>query len=253
VARIRQFQHKHNLEQDGIVGPSTYRRLLTEKQANQIEQSKHIICNNSKIPIDWDKVITFNDIGGYVAPKGSFKQAERTNINMFVVHFDVCLSSKSCFDVLKQRNLSVHFLIDNDGTIYQTLDTKHIAWHASGVNYASVGVEISNAFYKKFQSTYEKMGFGPRPLINDSIVHGKRLEEHLGFYDVQIKALKALCKSLNNGAGIQLKTPSKSIPRFTVVEEAENGIYQGVVHHYQITTNKIDSAGLDLQKVLKDL
>ena len=35
-------------------------------------------------------------------------------------------------------------------------------------NDRSVGVEISNAYYTKYQSWYEKRDFGPRPIITDA-------------------------------------------------------------------------------------
>lgn len=246
IEKIKAFQKQYGLAADGLVGANTYRRLMTELDAKNLDTNKHIICSGKLVPIEWEKVITFKDKNGLVAPEGSYKKADRKDIKMFVVHFDVCLSSQSCFNVLKQRNLSVPFLIDNDGTIYQTLDTQHIAWHAAGVNTQSVGVEISNAFYTKFQPSYVKMGFGPRPVHSDSKVHGQKIEEHLGFYPVQIQALKALCKALNVGLGIPLQTPASN----TVVPEVANGTYQGVVHHYQVTRNKIDSAGLDLSTVV---
>jgi len=249
ITKIKQFQQQYGLEPDGIVGPATYRRLMTEKEAKTIASQKYIICSGKEVPIEWNKVITFRDKNGFVAPEGTYKKANRTNINMLVVHFDVCLSSKSCFDVLKQRKISVPFLIDNDGSIYQTLDTQHIAWHAAGVNTNSVGVEISNAFYTKFQNSYEKMGLIPRPVISDSIVHGQKLDPHLGFYDIQIQALKALCKALNRGLGVKLQSPEST----TVVAEVVDGSYQGIIHHYQVTKNKIDSTGLDLTKLMEEI
>ncbi len=49
------------------------------------------------------------------------------------------------FEMLQDdRGLSVHFLLDLDGTIYQTLDLKERAWHATTSNDRSVGVEIAN-------------------------------------------------------------------------------------------------------------
>lgn len=66
-------------------------------------------------------------------------------VNQFVVHYDVCGTSRQCFRVLHDvRGLSVHFMLDVDGTIYQTLDLKERAWHASVANDSSVGVEIAN-------------------------------------------------------------------------------------------------------------
>ena len=66
-------------------------------------------------------------------------------VDQFVLHFDVCGVSRTCFLVLQDdRDLSVHFMLDVDGTIYQTLDLKERAWHATTSNDRSVGVEIAN-------------------------------------------------------------------------------------------------------------
>src|SRR5262249_37785543 len=53
-------------------------------------------------------------------------------------------SSKGCFEVLQERGLSVHFILDLDGTLYQTLDLKELAWHATIANSRSIGIEIAN-------------------------------------------------------------------------------------------------------------
>lgn len=260
ICNIKSFQKQCGLPETGIVDDSTFRRKLTDREAKDINFSASnpavIYCNDKPIPIRWNKVKTFKDKDGFVAREGSYKKAIlRRNPTMFVTHFDVCLSSKSCFDVLKQRNLSVHFMIDNDGTIYQTLDTKHIAWHAAGVNNASVGVEISNAYYQKYNKTYEQMGLEARPVITDSRIHGQKLEPHLGFYPVQIEAYKALVKALSVAHGIKLQTPIdvEGNQINTVVDDVANSKYNGIVHHFQITTNKIDSAGLDISKVIKEI
>jgi len=66
-------------------------------------------------------------------------------VDQFVLHFDVCGTSRQCFRVLHDfRGLSVHFMLDIDGTIYQTLDVKERAWHATTSNDRSVGIEIAN-------------------------------------------------------------------------------------------------------------
>ncbi|HEY1686090.1 MAG TPA: N-acetylmuramoyl-L-alanine amidase [Tepidisphaeraceae bacterium] len=66
-------------------------------------------------------------------------------VDQFVIHYDDCGTSQVCFRVLQdQRNLSVHFMLDLDGTIYQTLDLQERAWHATISNDRSVGIEIAN-------------------------------------------------------------------------------------------------------------
>jgi len=69
----------------------------------------------------------------------------QTKVDLFVIHYDVCGTSQRCFDILHDhRCLSVHFMLDIDGTIYQTMDLKERAWHAGSANDRSVGIEIAN-------------------------------------------------------------------------------------------------------------
>lgn len=69
----------------------------------------------------------------------------REKVDQFVLHFDVCGTSSQCFFILHDiRGLSVHFMLDADGTIYQTLDLKERAWHATKSNDRSIGIEIAN-------------------------------------------------------------------------------------------------------------
>lgn len=66
-------------------------------------------------------------------------------VDQFVIHYDVAGTSQRCFQVLHdQRGLSVQFMLDLDGTIYQTLDLKEGAWHATKANGRSIGIEIAN-------------------------------------------------------------------------------------------------------------
>jgi N-acetylmuramoyl-L-alanine amidase len=66
-------------------------------------------------------------------------------VDQFVIHFDNCGTSRECFRILQDnRDLSVHFMLDVDGTIYQTLDLKERAFHATIANTRSIGVEMAN-------------------------------------------------------------------------------------------------------------
>lgn len=69
----------------------------------------------------------------------------RCVVDQFVLHYDACGTSRRCFQVLHdERGLSVHFLLDIDGTIYQTLDLKERAWHATTANTRALGIEIAH-------------------------------------------------------------------------------------------------------------
>ena len=256
---IRKYQKSIGLKADGLCGPGTYRRIWTDRESalpflqEQVPEHKNtsIIYNNDYYDIDWPKVVLPFMKGGMKLTKGYKKVVEKRTPTNFVCHWDVCLSSKSCFKVLQNRGLSVHFLIDNDGTIYQILDINHIAYHAGSRkwNSNSIGVEIANAYYPKHQKWYVKNGFGERPIWKEKKVHGKYLEPFTGFYDVQLDALKALMKAINEATGIPLETPNSH----TTSAPAVRGQYKGFISHYHLTKNKIDCAGLDLKQLIIDI
>jgi len=261
IRKIRAFQRENGLKPDGLLGPGTFRRLVAHREAqedydNQVEiqpGEKAILYKGKKFPIKWDKVVLPTDDGGMQHDNGYQHMKRKRKVSMFVAHWDVCLNSKSCFRVLNKtsRSASIHFAIDNDGTIYQFLDMNHIAWHASkrSVNKKSVGVEISNAYYPKYQNWYKKNGFGERPMITDATVHGKKMEPFMDFYDIQKEALKALMEAVHNALDIPLEAPEGD----TVVREVASGKYKGFVHHFNVVKNKIDCAGLDLEKLIKEI
>ena len=66
-------------------------------------------------------------------------------VDQFVIHYDAIGTSRQCFKALQDdEGLSTHFLLDVDGTLYQTLDLKERARHATTSNDRSVGIEIAN-------------------------------------------------------------------------------------------------------------
>ena len=259
IEAITKFQRDNGLTADGMCGSGTFRKVWTHREQNlpdhveSIQFSDYIVYNGTKIPIFWGKVITWNEAGGKKAGSGkysSYAGKPPRNPSFFVTHWDVCLSSSSCYRVLEQRGISVHFGIDNDGTIYQWLDCQHAAWHAGGRqwNHSSIGVEMSNAHALKYQDWYEKKGFGKRPVIENAMCHGKKLNPFTGFYDKQLDALAALWEAVSFACDIPLELPQAAN---TVDRDCANNTFKGFCNHYHLTTRKIDCAGLDNDLVLK--
>jgi len=267
VRAIKKWQKARGLSGDGLCGPMTFRRLWTEREAeisnfkpNECEYSNYIVYNGEFYPIEWEKVVLWSEKGGHIAKSGNYydySARPKRKIRFFVNHWDVCLTSTSCQKVLDKRGISVHFLIDNDGTIYQTLDMQHAAFHAgsSRSNRPSVGVEITNAYYPKYQAWYVKNGFGERPLIENSWVHGNKLEPFLGFYPEQLEALKALWKAIHNSTGIPYETPTSQFGKTSTkyVQDVAYGNFTGFVSHYHVSKSKIDCAGLDIKSLLEEV
>jgi hypothetical protein len=72
------------------------------------------------------------------------------------------------------------------------------------------------------------------------------------FYDVQEKALSALMKAVCGHYGIPLEVPKTSGVYATGEHpEVASGKFNGVACHFHVTSQKIDCAGLDLEKLLK--
>ena len=258
VRAIKKWQKLNGLSADGLCGPTTFRRIWTERQADiddhkpvSRKYSNYLVYNGSFVPIEWDKVVLWSEEGGLSSKPGNYYDytgRAKRNIRLFVNHWDVCLDSTRCNDVLNKRGISVHFLIDNDGTIFQTLDMQHGAWHGSSgrVNRASVGVEISNAYYPKYQNWYKKRGFGERPIMKDVIVHGQKLDDFTGFYDIQIKAAQALWKAIESCSDVEYETPLD-------VQDVVYGKFAGIVSHYHCTKKKIDCGGMDIKELIKEI
>ena len=262
---IKIFQQKYDLQQDGLCGSTTFRRIFTEREAldNLIDldnkANKYIVCNGEKVPIDWKATVNLYDANNYALPKSCYRRYKpnKRNIGMIITHFDVCLSAVSCKQVLEKKGISSHFVIDNDGTIYQMVDPQHEGWHAGkrAVNRSSIGVDISNGVYTKYQKWYQRKGFGPRPVIKNIKVHTGKIKECLGFYPVQIEAYKILVKTLCKYYDIPIEMPTNSSGKVLMGVEPSvtKGKFKGIANHFHVTRGKWDTANLDWDQMLDDL
>jgi N-acetyl-anhydromuramyl-L-alanine amidase AmpD len=194
-------------------------------------------------------------------------------VDQFVLHYDVCGTSRQCFKVLHDlRDLSVHFLLDIDGTIYQTLDLKERAWHATTSNSRSVGIEIANmgAYSAREKSPFHEWyasngpgqtrltiparfgdggvrtpGFVGRPARPEPVtgtLQGREVTQYdftTEQYAALIKLTAALSKVLPK---IRCDYPRDAEGRLIPqkLPDAELEAYQGVLAHWHIQTNKVD-------------
>lgn len=202
------------------------------------------------------KVVLWSDpsgMSGYL--KSNFSQRDgkeisawnlatlRESVDQFVMHYDGCGNSADCFKVLNERGLSIHFMLDTDGTIYQMLDVRERAWHATKANDRSVGVEIANigAFpldqSERLEAWYKDRSVQPivpRPVVGE--IQGQRLRMHdltAAQYDALIKLTAGLCKALPR---IECDYP-RSDAKLT---DAQFQAYRGLIGHYHVQSEKVD-------------
>ena len=263
TSAIKKWQLERGLTADGMCGPGTFRHVNAEVEAQReldalgwITDSSDVIWwNGTPIKIDWpsEKVHTFKDQGfPYPVSKGVTKNSRKRTIRSFVTHWDVCLSSMSCAKVLAKRGISVHFCIDNDGTIIQLHDLNDSCWHAGNrnVNKYSIGVEIANAYYPKYQGWYKKNVGKERPIMSGGLAQDKVLDDFTWFYPEQLAALEALYKALHEGCGIPLEAPKN---KWAYDAEAASGKFKGFMNHFHCSRKKIDCGGLDIEEIVNKI
>lgn len=197
-------------------------------------------------------------------------------VDQFVIHYDVCGTSRVCFRVLQEyRGLSVHFMCDLDGTLYQTLDLADQAWHAAKANPRSVGVEVAQigAYRPGSADANERLGewyqdledgttrvtlperFGDgglrsperaeltaTPGTREGAIHGEPLVQY-DFTAAQYESLAALAAALHEALpGITLDYPRELSGELMqrALSGTEYDAYRGLLGHYHVTTRKTD-------------
>lgn len=194
-------------------------------------------------------------------------------VDQFVIHFDARGTSRECFEVLHDlRTLSVHFMLDLDGTLYQTMDLKESAWHATVANPRSIGIEIANVGAypvggaNPFGRWYARGDDGAtrltipggveaagirnpsaslRPARGEPIV-GKVQGQDLDQYDYTPEQYEALGKLTATLCTIFPRI-RRDIPRDAdgqliphKLPDDQLAAYEGILGHYHIQTNRVD-------------
>jgi hypothetical protein len=247
--RVKRIQRGWNadggdrLKVDGKIGRVSIRRLNADKALVEDDSKGKLLIGGSIVPVDFNAVMVSPNSEYSLIGHHDYKP--RTHMPSQVIwHWDATTSAKTCHRILSKRGVSSHGCIDNDGTFYQFLDLENTsAWHAgnSRVNRASIGIDISNAVYTKYNPYYEKR-WGARPVIN-ATVNGHTYEL-LGYYGAQLRTARALAAFLNEHMDIPLDTPEKA-RTFSRPHE-----YRGHLAHYHVKKTKWDVAGWDFDYML---
>lgn len=173
--------------------------------------------------------------------------AAQAVIRQFIVHHDGCASAAMCFNVLQnERGLSCHFLMDNDGTIYQTMDLSLMAYHAGGFNTHSIGIEICNRGDAKRDPDYYRKKGQKRELTTVRI-HG-HIYQCFQFTPPQIDAMHALVKAVNRALpNVPLEYPQDTPGHQAWGELPNVAQFAGILGHYHTTRRKWDPGPFDFQ------
>lgn len=177
--------------------------------------------------------------------------AVKSVIKQFVIHHDGCASADMCFNVLQnERGLSCHFLIDNDGTIYQTIDLALMAYHAAEWNLASIGVELCNRGDAKKEPTYYEGGrHGPVRDVKPCRING---HTYLAYdytkaqYDSLALLSRALLRLLPN-LPAEYPQGSPGVQAWDTLPTRASFAFAGYLGHYHLTPAKWDPGYFDFK------
>jgi len=195
-----------------------------------------------------------------VRRRGWTPEELRSVVDLLVIHYDACGGSRRCFEVLQDvRGLSVHFMIDRDGTIYQTLDLKERARHAGSANSRSIGVEMAHpGAYETAPRATEAEAAAvsagvmaadgaenvrvARPGMLSGRIHGQTLFQR-DFTEAQYESLAKLSAALSRiFPKLRLDAPrgaDSAVTTGLLPPEALAG-FHGIVGHFHLTTAKQD-------------
>lgn len=181
--------------------------------------------------------------------------AVKAVIRQFVVHHDGCSSSDMAFAVMQnERGLSCHFLIDNDGTIFQTIDLALAAYHAAEWNFGSIGVELCNRGDVKLDPNYYSGGkHGPNRKVVPCRINGHTFLA-FEFTEAQMTSFQQLARGLQRYLpNIPAEYPQSSpgIQHWdTLPQQGSSGsfAFSGYIGHYHLTGQKWDPGPFDFKK-----
>lgn len=183
--------------------------------------------------------------------------AVKSVIKQFVLHHDGCSSADMCFAVLQnERGLSCHFLVDNDGTIYQTIDLALAAYHAAEWNSASIGVEFCNRGDAKREPDYYSSGRrGPKRDVKPCRINGHTFLAYdftPAQYDSFLKLARALQRLLPN-LPAEFPQSTAGVQSWDTMPTGASFAFSGYIGHYHLTKQKWDPGPFDFKDFCRKL
>ena len=241
------FQAASDLVVDGVPGPRTAAALVGKTFAPA--GAEYIVADGQRVPCPFP-VTTWDEPGGMDLRAYHGPHRLRQAVRMLMLHWDGCLTSRQCYHVLLERELSVQFLLDADGMLYQCADLLAWCYHGGpSVNQWSVGVEICNPVMLDRQ-VHDPYG-NERPVVEELEAHTNGRVRRLGFTAAQHATVARLAGWLNDQLGIPLQAPRAGFGGTMatlnpadvdtgVVQAVVDGSFRGIVGHFHASDNKID-------------
>lgn len=204
----------------------------------------------------------FKRFGKRSGMKGRSLEELQGIVKQFVLHHDGCVNSRSCFYSMHDLprpdggcGLSAHFMVDADGTIYQTLDLIERAYHAEQANTISVGVEICNrADASRNELSRLPPDYRTRP-VRDVLING-HVHKAFDYRPEQYRSVIALSRAMIRvfpKIGPVIPLGPNGEPSLDTLEKPS--AFEGIVGHLHVDEGrqKWDPGAFDWKKLMSAL
>lgn len=182
----------------------------------------------------------------------------RTAVEVIILHTDGLNNAKQTHQTLLNKGLSTHFIVDWDGTIYQTLDPLYAGYHAAEQNFRSIGIDMNNDLPELHgKDKGKEYPYGPgqtdpkfkRPVSELMEIQGSKKQSY-GYTDPQytacIELLKVLCDTLNIAKQPPLDEKGEVVNR--MLDDAMG--FKGFAAHWHTSPTRWDPGpGFDWMRV----
>lgn len=200
-----------------------------------------LICRDLPIDVDFP-VRTWDEHGHH------FRGRHRTLTLQVVNHTTGSENPPATvFHTLSERDLSVHFVVDAGGVVYQMADTELRASHCPEINVTSIGIEFvcrHSAIKLPARGIVRRL---TKAVIHDAIV------PHYELTDAQVRTGVKLNRALCNLYGLPFKVPlamtGDVYPREMNDKLLKN--FAGCVGHFHAQRQKTDP-GLGILRAIRD-
>ena len=190
-----------------------------------------------------------------------------SDIKAIMLHHTGGYLPGTCFNTLhNERGLSVQFIVDDFGVIYQTMDCKEIAWHGGRQNRRTIGIECCLRPDAKKHPTAYSLEQCKRYGLNEhemgvSYTQGKSRKVYI-MPDVQVENLDFLIAGTwlaiiirkNNGNLLRahelrpaFPINSDLLPYMDFSEDHKK--HEGLLMHCNTSPGKWDTVGVDPLKI----
>jgi N-acetyl-anhydromuramyl-L-alanine amidase AmpD len=159
---------------------------------------------------------------------------------------------RGVYDTLRQRGLSVHYIVGSDGEVLQTAPHSLVCLHAGKANPWTVGIELVSPLLAASKPARVERERGVRRRVYRDRVRGRRAVDLVALTDAQMDAtlllVETLCDQLRLPRVVPVEADGSLMRREMAPEEL--GAFRGVMGHVHCHAVKIDP-GTDVMEALR--